>query len=111
MPFYRAFVLGVTILAGLFSPAAAAEPSASNAWTLHERVRTQDKNSGEFVLAERQVQWDPHRTAVIVCDMWNQHWCQGATARVAEMAPRMNEVLKAVRAARACSSFIVRATR
>ncbi|HVU87031.1 MAG TPA: isochorismatase family protein [Pirellulales bacterium] len=93
----RAFCLGTLILAGLLSPATAAAPSASGTWTLHERVRTQDKASGEFALQERQVQWDPHRTAVIVCDMWNQHWCQGATARVAEMAPRMNEVLKAAR--------------
>jgi nicotinamidase-related amidase/type 1 glutamine amidotransferase len=29
--------------------------------------------------------------------MWDQHWCRGATARVAEMAPRMNEALKAAR--------------
>jgi nicotinamidase-related amidase/type 1 glutamine amidotransferase len=29
--------------------------------------------------------------------MWNVHWCQGATRRVAEMAPRMNEVLVAAR--------------
>lgn len=42
--------------------------------------------------------WDASRTAIVVCDMWNQHWCRGATARVAEMAPRMNEVLKAARA-------------
>ena len=29
--------------------------------------------------------------------MWNEHWCRGATRRVAEMAPRMNEVLAAAR--------------
>ncbi len=46
---------------------------------------------------EKTVAWDPTRTAIVVCDMWNQHWCQGATRRVAEMAPRMNEVLKAAR--------------
>jgi nicotinamidase-related amidase/type 1 glutamine amidotransferase len=97
MPYFRAIVLGISILAGLSSSALAAEPSASDAWTLHQRVRTQDKPSGAFVVGERQVQWDPQRTAVIVCDMWNQHWCRGATARVAEMAPRMNEVLKSAR--------------
>jgi nicotinamidase-related amidase/type 1 glutamine amidotransferase len=46
----------------------------------------------------RTATWDAGQTAMVVCDMWNQHWCQGATARVAEMAPRMNEVLKAARA-------------
>src|SRR5262245_49260320 len=38
--------------------------------------------------------WNARETAVVVCDMWNVHWCRGATARVAEVAPRMNDVLK-----------------
>jgi nicotinamidase-related amidase len=29
--------------------------------------------------------------------MWDKHWCQGATARVAEMAPRMNHVITELR--------------
>jgi nicotinamidase-related amidase len=29
--------------------------------------------------------------------MWDQHWCKGATARVAEMAPRMNETIRELR--------------
>ena len=41
--------------------------------------------------------WDPQQTAIVICDMWNQHWCEGATERVAEMAPRMNEVVSAAR--------------
>ncbi|MHC4365444.1 MAG: isochorismatase family protein, partial [Planctomycetota bacterium] len=36
------------------------------------------------------LQWNPSETAVIICDMWDQHWCKGATRRVAELAPRMN---------------------
>src|SRR4029079_10609975 len=32
------------------------------------------------------------------CDLWDKHWCNGATQRVGEMAPRINEVCKAVRA-------------
>ncbi|HSA03300.1 MAG TPA: protein-signal peptide and transmembrane prediction [Candidatus Paceibacterota bacterium] len=41
--------------------------------------------------------WNPRATAVIICDMWDRHWCQGATARVAAMAPRMNDLLKELR--------------
>jgi nicotinamidase-related amidase/type 1 glutamine amidotransferase len=40
---------------------------------------------------------DPRRTAVVLCDMWDQHWCAGATRRVAEMAPRMNDFVKNAR--------------
>jgi nicotinamidase-related amidase/type 1 glutamine amidotransferase len=36
---------------------------------------------------------DPRRTAVVICDMWDKHWCAGATRRVAEMAPRMNDLV------------------
>ena len=28
-------------------------------------------------------------TAMLVCDMWDKHWCSGATIRVAAMAPKM----------------------
>ncbi len=30
--------------------------------------------------------------------MWNQHWCQGATRRVGEVAPAMNRTIAAARA-------------
>lgn len=53
----------------------------------------------EAGVEEKQVRWDAKKTAIVVCDMWNEHWCKGATERVAEMAPRMNEVLKKARAA------------
>jgi nicotinamidase-related amidase len=42
-------------------------------------------------------QWKPSETAIIICDMWNRHWCDSATARVAKMAPVMNDVLTAAR--------------
>ncbi len=35
--------------------------------------------------------------AVVVCDMWDNHWSRGAAERVDAMAPRMNEVLRAAR--------------
>jgi putative heme-binding domain-containing protein len=42
--------------------------------------------------------WDAKKTAIVVCDMWDTHTCPNSARRVAEMAPRMNEVLKAARA-------------
>lgn len=47
---------------------------------------------------EGTVSWEASRTAVVVCDMWDQHHCPDATERVGEMAPAMNEVLQAARA-------------
>ncbi len=84
------------LAAGLTSarPGVAAEPL-----TLHARSR--DPGSGPAHLAPpraRELRWHPHQTAVIVCDLWDRHWCRGATARVAEMAPRVNALLAAARA-------------
>jgi nicotinamidase-related amidase len=42
---------------------------------------------------------EAERTAVVVCDMWDNHWSRGAAERVGLMAPRMNRVLQALRAA------------
>jgi nicotinamidase-related amidase/type 1 glutamine amidotransferase len=42
-------------------------------------------------------QWDPSKTAIIVCDMWDAHHCYNAVKRAKEMAPRMNALLHAAR--------------
>ena len=65
---------------------------------LHARTREPGKSvSGSagdpFVATEKIVEWNPAQTAIIVCDMWNQHWCQGATRRVGELAPAMNRAI------------------
>jgi len=81
------------VLLGVALDLVAAEP-----WTLHARVRTGTNTPPRSnTPGERLLNWDPARTAVVVCDMWDQHHCPDATDRVGEMAPRMNEVLKAAR--------------
>jgi nicotinamidase-related amidase len=37
------------------------------------------------------------QVAVVVCDMWDAHHCISAARRVAELAPRMNDVLTEMR--------------
>ncbi|MCX6882092.1 MAG: ThuA domain-containing protein, partial [Verrucomicrobia bacterium] len=65
---------------------------------LQTRARTKAvANQGAPQVLEKQVEWDASRTAVVICDMWDKHHCPDATERVGEMAPRMNEVLKAAR--------------
>jgi len=64
--------------------------------SLRSRVET-EAGSGKFRMAERKAEWQPSKTAIIICDMWDRHWCKGATRRVAEMAPRMNEVVSIAR--------------
>jgi hypothetical protein len=42
--------------------------------------------------------WKASETAIIVCDMWDKHWCDISTARFAELAVALNPVLEAARA-------------
>lgn len=65
--------------------------------TLRSRVRSKSKSGPAFVVKERRANWDPHHTAVIICDMWDDHWCRSAARRVGEMAGPMNELIKAAR--------------
>ncbi|QEG25462.1 hypothetical protein GobsT_01880 [Gemmata obscuriglobus] len=38
---------------------------------------------------------DPKKCAVVVCDMWDDHWCKSASKRCGELAKRTEPVLKA----------------
>lgn len=65
---------------------------------LRRRVLAQDQNGRNYwqeVLTPKSVA--ATQTAIIICDMWDDHWSRGARERVEAMAPRMNEVIKAAR--------------
>ena len=59
---------------------------------------------GTFVLKTRRLAdektatWNAKETAVIVCDMWDNHTCQGAVRRVVGFAPKLDAFLKRCRA-------------
>jgi nicotinamidase-related amidase len=72
--------------------------------SLHLPLRTQELTSD----AAGHAIWETHvservvpasQAAVIVCDMWDQHWSRGASERVDELAARMEALLQAARAA------------
>ena len=41
----------------------------------------------------------PAKTATLITDMWDKHWCRGATERVGQIAVRMEPLLEKARAA------------
>ncbi len=53
--------------------------------------------SGRWHTLTQPAEWDAQKTAVVICDMWDKHWCQMSTQRVSEMAPRMNEFVNEAR--------------
>ena len=36
-------------------------------------------------------------TALVLCDIWDTHWCRGANQRLAALLPRMSEVVQSAR--------------
>ncbi|WP_422923784.1 protein-signal peptide and transmembrane prediction [Singulisphaera sp. PoT] len=64
------------------------------------------RSQADGKVSESRVTWSPNKTAIIVCDMWDKHWCKSAARRVGEMAGPMNEMLKE---ARSRGAFIIHA--
>jgi nicotinamidase-related amidase len=64
---------------------------------MRTRVET-GKNSKRYHTLVRPAQWDPRKTVVIVCDVWDLHHCLNAVRRLEEFAPRLNKFLKEGRA-------------
>jgi nicotinamidase-related amidase len=59
-----------------------------------------------WTVVEKTAAWDPKKTALIICDMWDDHWCRSAARRVAEMAGPLDKV---VAVARSRGVFIIHA--
>lgn len=64
---------------------------------LEQRSRRKDRGAGEFQEIHQTVHWKPQQTLIIICDMWDDHTCNNAAQRVAEMVPTMNRMVAAAR--------------
>jgi type 1 glutamine amidotransferase/nicotinamidase-related amidase len=61
------------------------------------RARAAEAGSDRFRVAFTPTEWRAEATAIIVCDMWDKHWCPTSSARVVELAPRIDAFLVAAR--------------
>jgi nicotinamidase-related amidase/type 1 glutamine amidotransferase len=77
----------------LLAPFVHAEPLVM---TARYRVANPAEASG-FEVREKALRWEPKQTAIIICDMWDDHWCKSAAKRCAEIAPRMNTIVEEAR--------------
>jgi nicotinamidase-related amidase len=73
-------------------------PKVAGKLKLQLRERKESKpGAGDVKVIDRTVEWDVMQTAIIVCDMWDDHHCKSAAQRVGVLAPKMNAVLTAAR--------------
>jgi hypothetical protein len=71
-------------------------PKVPGVLRLNLRERRADP-AGKVNAVERMVDWNVAETAIIVCDMWDDHHCKIAAQRVGVLARKMNDVLTAAR--------------
>jgi len=71
-------------------------PKVPGVLELHLRERKVGTD-GKVAAVERTVRWNVAETAIVVCDMWDDHHCKIAAQRVGVLAPKMNAVLTAAR--------------
>src|SRR5437899_771610 len=62
--------------------------------------------SGTWEEVRRRQEFPARETAILICDMWDQHWCRSATRRCDAIAHKMAPVIEA---ARACGVQIIHA--
>jgi len=73
-------------------------PKVPGTMKMHMRVQKETKpGSKQFQQKYEVAEWKASETAIIICDMWDNHYCQSAAQRVGEMVPRMNKVINDAR--------------
>ncbi len=83
-------IIFCAILACVYAMAADAP---SGTIKLHLRTRVEAfKGSGEWHEVHLERDLSVARTAILICDMWDKHWCSGANQRVGALAERMAPV-------------------
>src|SRR5262249_3749299 len=100
-------ILPAVLVACLFAPAAPGDkadelvpnrPKVPGKLRLKLQERREEPaGSGKIKVIERTVDWEAAETVIIICDMWDDHYCKSAAQRVGVMVPKMNQVITAAR--------------
>ena len=73
-------------------------PRVKGTFLLNQRTRVPapgDEQRNE--VREQAVEWQAAETAIIICDVWDDIYCQRAAQRIAILAPQINRVATAAR--------------
>ena len=72
-------------------------PVVAGKLRLNLRERKVVPGDKQSAMRERTQDWEASETAIIICDMWDDHYCKSAAQRVGVMVPKMNQVITAAR--------------
>ena len=93
-------VMGTPILAQNPASPLPTRPVVPGRLQLLARTRAASPGgSRDIAVHEREFEWKTRETAILICDMWDDHYCVSAARRVTAMVPRLNQVLAVARRA------------
>lgn len=61
------------------------------------RLVPRTTGNNDWQVDERLISWPAAQTALVIVDMWDQHWSRGANERVAQLAPHIDAIARAAR--------------
>lgn len=65
---------------------------------LRRQVLTTDAGGHRhWRVVEERIEQPGERVGLLLCDVWDSHWCRGARERLEPLLPRMNAAVRAVR--------------
>ena len=91
----RYVLIPLALCAAIVQADAPAKPDTLSL-TLRSKVES-FKGSGEFDEVTLRKDFVANKTAVILCDIWDKHWCQSATRRCDALAKKTEAVVAALR--------------
>lgn len=66
--------------------------------TLRSQVLAADAGGhAAWQTKEQQIYLPPEKTCLLLCDLWDDHWCRGAVDRLLPLIPQFNRVIQAAR--------------
>src|SRR5271155_4591099 len=75
---------------------AASAPAADLQLDMRSRAEV-FKGSGAWEEVRLRDNFPASQTAILICDMWDKHWCSGASRRVEGLAQRMAPIIAEAR--------------
>ncbi len=93
----RCGLLAILITASIASVTIADDAAEKLTLKTQQRIRA-DQTPKSFTVKQKNVEWAPEETAIVIVDMWDDHHCKSAAKRVVEMAPHVDRTVKAARA-------------
>ena len=89
----QALLAGAGGIAAIAAAQRLARRSPERTATLRLNARTRVMREGSVEAVENAVHWKASETAIVICDMWDDHYCVSSVSRLEAMIPEMNRVV------------------